>query len=156
MDSKDRLKKLLERIESETGKDAQGIALDMKYSKYYISDMLTPTGKVSEKFLIKLEDHFFGNTKKEDWKTRELINKPTGLTVGDYIDLLREYKDFLKSEFISSMKALTGSGRSSGTQDQSNNPGGGNPAPLPEGKPVSSGKPPKGKRGDFGNPSYSK
>lgn len=50
MISKEKFKKVLDRIISETGKTQEDLAIDMKYGKNYFSEILSPTGKMTEKF----------------------------------------------------------------------------------------------------------
>lgn len=49
--SKETLKQLLEFLNKQTGKSPTDVASEMGYKKNYISEMLTPKGKVSDKFL---------------------------------------------------------------------------------------------------------
>jgi D-arabinose 1-dehydrogenase-like Zn-dependent alcohol dehydrogenase len=51
MISKEELKKLVENVMFTTGKNQEELALDLGYGKNYISEMTSPTGKVSTKFV---------------------------------------------------------------------------------------------------------
>lgn len=41
-----------------TGKNQEQLALDMGYGKNYISDILTPTGKLTDKFVRAFKTHY--------------------------------------------------------------------------------------------------
>jgi hypothetical protein len=56
--SKEILKTLLQTVFNDTGKNPSDIALEMGYKKNYISEMLTPKGKVTEKFLNSFKSKY--------------------------------------------------------------------------------------------------
>jgi len=56
--SKEILKTLLQTVYNDTGKSPTDIALEMGYKKNYISEMLTPKGKVTEKFLNSFKSKY--------------------------------------------------------------------------------------------------
>jgi hypothetical protein len=51
MNSKDDFKKLVESVVKKTGKTQEELAMDLGYGKNYISELTSPTGKVTKKFL---------------------------------------------------------------------------------------------------------
>lgn len=52
MISKEELRALIDKVCFKTGKKQEAIALELNYGKNYISEMLSPTGKVTDKFLV--------------------------------------------------------------------------------------------------------
>lgn len=66
MISKEAFRLIVTTTGARTGLSQEEMAIDMGYGKNYISDMLTPTGKVSEKFINAFNRHFNSeNTKTE-------------------------------------------------------------------------------------------
>jgi hypothetical protein len=58
MDSKEELRALVDRVAAATGKTQEELATEMGYGGTYISESLTPTGKVSSKFLTAFRKHY--------------------------------------------------------------------------------------------------
>lgn len=58
MMSKEDLKLLLDFIKKQEGMSPTDIAVDMGYKKNYISEMLSPTGKITDKFITRIKWHF--------------------------------------------------------------------------------------------------
>ncbi len=57
MNSKEQVRKIISAIEEEHKMSMQEISKGMGYGPNYISDSLTPTGKVSDRFIKKLEEY---------------------------------------------------------------------------------------------------
>lgn len=57
MNSKEHIRKLVEHIQDLTGKTQEAIAIDMGYGKNYISEILSPSGRPSTKFLNTLHNY---------------------------------------------------------------------------------------------------
>lgn len=58
MVSKEYLGTLVKRVERETGLNQQQIARNLGYGSNYISEILSPTGKVTKKFLNAFNRHY--------------------------------------------------------------------------------------------------
>jgi len=69
MISKEAFKLILAITTTKTGKSQEELALGMGYGKNYISDVLSPTGKLTDKFVNAFQKHYnitSENTKNED------------------------------------------------------------------------------------------
>lgn len=103
--NKKTLKELVETIAASTGMSASDIALEMGYKKNYISEMLTPSGKVTEKFITKLKlkySYLLDNPKlsKENSKSFAMdFSDNYGLPPEAYREKYLEYKEkYLRCE----------------------------------------------------------
>jgi len=79
--SKEILKSLLQTVFNGTGKSPADIALEMGYKKNYISEMLTPKGKVTEKFINSFRS-----------KYRYILDNPNNNDRGEGV-IISDYKE---------------------------------------------------------------
>jgi transcriptional regulator with XRE-family HTH domain len=102
---KEELRKLVELIKERTGKTQEDIAIDMGYKKNYISEILSPKGKVTDKFMAAIKLRFSEDInigKAEVKESLPVVNEdpavynkelPLGdlkVTLKDYVELLKE------------------------------------------------------------------
>lgn len=98
MISKEAFRLIVTATAAKTGLSQEEMALDMGYGKNYISDMLTPSGKVTEKFVKAFQSHFNGaseNTKvKADPSSMlELLMQQMTNLMQTQNNLLRDQKE---------------------------------------------------------------
>lgn len=107
MNSKEHIRKLVEHIQDLTGKTQEAIAIDMGYGKNYISEILSPSGRPSTKFLnalrnyvVKIEGSGSENPKNETLETPVMMREPGesyGKSNADkYTKLLEDNDRFFK------------------------------------------------------------
>ena len=104
---KEELRNLVEKIKERTGKTQEDIAIEMGYKKNYISEILSPKGTVSGKFLTSIKLRFsealdvkshVSHKRKESLPT---VNEDpaiynTILPLGDLKVTLKDYLDLVK------------------------------------------------------------
>lgn len=78
--SKQKVRDLIDLVVKHTKKTQEVIAVEMGYSKNYISDMLSPTGKVTEKFIKALKKDYSDllenpNSPKFEFDEKELLRR---------------------------------------------------------------------------------
>jgi hypothetical protein len=96
---KEELQRLVESIKEKTGKTQEDIAIEMGYKKNYISEMLSPKGKVTDKFMAAIKLRFSEVLKlknQEDNESLSIVNEDpaeynTALPLGDLKVTLKDY-----------------------------------------------------------------
>jgi transcriptional regulator with XRE-family HTH domain len=78
--SKEKVRELIDLIIKRSGKSQEQIAIDLGYAKNYISDVLSPTGKVTDKFVKALNKEYSDllenpNIPKFDFDVKELLRR---------------------------------------------------------------------------------
>lgn len=119
MISKDQLRELIDHILSDTGKTQEEIALGLGYGKNYISEMLSPTGKVSTKFVNSLKlkhaksleipnkhDNAPSNSLQPDSATQTPEVRNYASLMEERLKELKEDKEWLKRNFEFSLTGL--------------------------------------------------
>lgn len=129
IDLKEELRVIIEIIKKEAGKTQQDIALEMGYKKNYISEILSPKGVVTDKFLnaIKLRFPELRETKKgshrlfiwtEKNSTTPISAKTDGKSIGTdaisgkddiharYLALLEDNDQWLKNQYAQILLSL--------------------------------------------------
>lgn len=107
MNSKEHIRKLVEHIQNLTGKTQEAIAIDMGYGKNYISEILSPSGRPSKKFLntlhsyvVKIEGYILENPKNETLEIPVMMREPGESygksNVDKYTKLLEDNDRFFK------------------------------------------------------------
>lgn len=93
MISKEAFKLIVVATSAATGKNQEELALEMGYGKNYISEMFSPTGKVSQKFVKAFQSHYKDylenpkRSEKEDRSPADSQEKKESLKSGGRDDL---------------------------------------------------------------------
>lgn len=97
MISKKELKTLIEAIAFDTSQTQEQIAIGMGYGKNYISEMLSPTGKITSKFITALKSKYpkFLHNPKNPVHEIEMEKQPDR---GLLSELLTSYKDRIQEQ----------------------------------------------------------
>lgn len=96
MDSKESFRLLVETVAFYSKKTNEQLATDMGYGKTYISEMLSPTGKLSQKFIRVFREKYKEYLEKPS--SIPVAQQPVSISVQDYIDELKKDKADLKEE----------------------------------------------------------
>lgn len=115
MTSKQSFKKLVENVGSLSRKSQEELATSMGYGKTYISEVLSPTGKLSEKFVTAFKNFYKDYLENPNQALGKIgsveqnNNLPVGsltITLEDYVKEIKDHNKFLQTLLLENISKI--------------------------------------------------
>lgn len=108
MESKEQLRSVVNMVSNRTGLSQEKMAMELGYGANYISEMLSPSGKITSKFIRAFRNHFKEHLEnpKSGKVVSEIGVEKTMEIMDERIKELKEDKEWLKKMFESNLTGL--------------------------------------------------